>query len=188
VKVVGFNGSPRSDGNTTALTNYLFGELQREGIETELVQLSAKEIHGCISCFRCFENKDGRCAVTNDAANEYIEKMTAADGIVLASPVYFIDVTAEMKALIDRAGFVGLANGRIYRNKVGAALACFRRSGGAHTVDTMNHFFLSNDIVIAGRAASMAREKGEVEKDAEGIQLAQTLGQRMAWILKKLHG
>ena len=103
-----------------------------------------------------------------DAANEYIEKMTEAQGIVLASPVYFIDVTPEMKALIDRAGFVGLANGRMYRNKVGAALACFRRSGGAHTVDTMNHFFLSNDIIIAGRATSVAKEKGEVEKDAEG--------------------
>jgi multimeric flavodoxin WrbA len=188
MKVVGFNGSPRRDGNTTTLINYLFGELHKESIETDLVQLSAKEIHGCISCFKCFENQDRRCAVETDAANEYIEKMTAAHGIVLASPVYFIDVTPEMKALIDRAGFVGLANGRMYRNKVGAALACFRRSGGAHTVDTMNHFFLSNDIIIAGRAASMAREKGDVEKDEEGIQLAKTLGQRMAWILKKLHG
>ena len=188
MKVVGFNGSPRKDGNTTTLMNYLLGELEKEGIETELVQLSAKEIHGCISCFKCFENQDQRCAVKKDAANEYIEKITKAQGIILGSPVYFIDVTPEMKALIDRAGFVGLANGRMYRNKVGAAAACFRRSGGATTIDTMNHFFLSNEIIIAGRVGSVAREKGEVEKDDEGVQLAKTLGQRMAWIMKKLHG
>lgn len=83
MKVVGFNGSPRKDGNTTTLFNYLFGELQKEGIETELVQISEKNIHGCLACYKCFENKDGRCAVKNDAANEYIEKMTAAQGIVL---------------------------------------------------------------------------------------------------------
>jgi multimeric flavodoxin WrbA len=188
MKVVGFNGSPRKDGNTTTLINYLLRELEREGIETELVQLSEKEIHGCISCFKCFENQDQRCAVEKDAANEYIEKIRGAQGIVFGSPVYFQDVTAEMKALIDRAGFVGLANGRMYRNKVGASLACFRRSGSTHTVDTMNHFFLSNEIIIAGRAVAMGREKGEVEKDDEGIERVTALGQKMAWALKRLHG
>jgi len=126
--------------------------------------------------------------VKKDAANAYIQKIIEAQGIVLGSPVYFQDVTPEMKALVDRAGFVGLANGRMYTNKVGAALACFRRSGGMHTVDAMNHFFLSNDVIIAGRALGVAKEKGEVEKDEEGIQIATTLGRRMAWILKKLYG
>lgn len=188
MKVVGFNGSPRRDGNTTILMNHLLRGLEREGIETELVQLSEKEIRGCIGCFKCHENQDQHCAVKKDAANEYIEKMINAQGIVLGSPVYFQDVTAEMKALIDRAGFVGLANGKMYRNKVGATLACFRRSGGMHTVDAMNHFFLSNEVIIAGRALGVAKEKGEVEKDEEGIQIASFLGQRMAWILKRLHG
>jgi multimeric flavodoxin WrbA len=188
MKVVGFNGSPRKDGNTTILFNYLFRELRKEGIETELVQLAEKKIHGCKACYKCFENKDGRCAVKNDAANEYIEKMSTAHGIVLGSPSYFQDVTSEMKALIDRSGFVGLANGRIYRNKVGAVLSCFRRTGGMHTIETMNHFFFSNEIIIAGRAISVARDKGDVEKDEEGIQMANALGQRMAWILKKLQG
>jgi len=118
----------------------------------------------------------------------YIEKMTTAQGIVLGSPSYFQDVTAEMKALIDRAGFVGLANGRMHKNKVGAAVSCLRRSGGLHTIETMNHFFLSNELIIAGRAMSVARDKGEVEKDQEGIQTAQTLGQRTAWVMKKLYG
>jgi multimeric flavodoxin WrbA len=114
--------------------------------------------------------------------------MTTAQGIILGSPSYFQDVTAEMKALIDRAGFVGLANGRMYKNKVGAAVSCFRRSGGVHTIETMNRFFFSSDLVIAGRAASMARDKGDVEKDEEGIQLAKTLGQKIAWLVKKLYG
>jgi multimeric flavodoxin WrbA len=188
MKVVAFNGSPRKDGNTTLLINHLLRELEHEGIETELVQLSEKEIRGCIACFKCHENQDRQCAVKEDAANEYIEKITAAQGIVLGSPVYFQDVTPEMKALIDRAGFVGLANGKMYRNKVGASLACFRRSGGMHTVDAMNHFFLSNEVIIVGRALGVGREKGEVAKDEEGVQIASSLGQRMAWVLKRLHG
>jgi multimeric flavodoxin WrbA len=186
MKVVAFNGSPRKDGNTYILINRLLSELEHEGIETELVQLSEKEIRGCIACFKCHENQDQRCAVKKDAANEYIEKITKAQGIVLGSPVYFQDVTPEMKALIDRAGFVGLANGKIYRNKVGASIACFRRSGGMHTVDAMNHFFLSNEVIIVGRALGVAREKRDVEKDEEGMQIACTLGQRMAWLLKRL--
>jgi multimeric flavodoxin WrbA len=188
MKVIGFNGSPRKDGNTTTLIGYLLREIEKEGIGTELIQLSAKAIHGCIACYKCFENQDRRCSVKNDAANEYIEKMTTAQGIVLASPSYFQDVTAEMKALIDRAGFVGLANGKMYQNKVGASVSCFRRSGGMHTIETMNHFFFGNELIIAGRAICVARDKGEVEKDAEGIQSAQTLGQRIAWMMKKLNG
>ena len=188
MKVVGFNGSPRKDGNTFILINKVFQELEKEGIETEIVQVSEKEIHGCIACYKCIENKDKRCAVKNDAANEFIEKMVEADGILLGSPVYFIDVTPEMKALIDRAGFVSRANSGMYKNKVGAAVAALRRSGAMHAIDSMNHFLLSQDIFIAGRAIAIGREKGEVEKDEEGIQLAKSLGQRMAWLLRKLNG
>jgi len=187
MKVIAFNGSPRKDGNTTMLISYLLREIEKEGIETELIQLSAKAIHGCVACYKCFENQNQRCAVNNDAANEYIEKLITAQGIVLGSPSYFQDVTAEMKALIDRAGFVGLANGKLYKNKVGASLSCFRRSGGMHTVETMNHFFFSNEIIIAGRAMSVAKDKGEVQKDEEGVQMAQTLGQKIAWMMKKLY-
>ena len=188
MKVIGFNGSPRKDGNTTILINHVFRELEKEGIETELVQLSEKGIHGCIACYKCFENKDRRCAVKDDAVNESIEKILGAQGLILGSPVYFIDVTPEMKALIDRAGFVSLANGRMFRNKVGGTVAAFRRSGAMHAIDSMNHFLLSQEIFLVGRAIGVGKEKGEVEKDEEGIQLAKSLGQRMAWLLKKLHG
>ena len=187
MKVIGFNGSPRKDGNTTILINHVFRELQKEGIETELVQLSEKELHGCIACYKCMENKDQRCAVKNDAANEYIEKITKAQGIILGSPVYFMDVTPEMKALIDRVGFVSRANGGMYRNKVGCAVVALRRTGAMHSLDTMNHFFLSAEIFIVGRGIGFGRDIGEVEKDDEGMQLFKPLGQRMAWLLRKLY-
>ncbi len=188
MKVVGFNGSPRKDGNTSILIHKVFHELEKQGIETELVQLSHKKIHGCIACYKCLENKDKRCAVNDDAANDYIEKITHAQGVVLGSPVYFMDVTPEMKALIDRAGFVSRSNGRMLRNKVGSLVAAARRTGAVHTLDTMSHFFLSMEMIIAGRAIGMGRDKGDVEKDEEGLMLANTLGQRMSWLLKKLHG
>ena len=188
MKALGFNGSPRKDGNTFILMSKVFHELEKEGIETEIVQLSEREIHGCIACYKCIENKDKRCAVKKDAANEYIEKLVAADGILLGSPVYFMDVTPEMKALIDRVGYVSRSNGGMYKNKVGAAVAVLRRSGGMHAIDSMNHFLLSQEIFIVGRAIALGRDKGEVEKDAEGIQLSKSLGQRMAWLMKKVHG
>jgi multimeric flavodoxin WrbA len=188
MKVVAFNGSPRKDGNTTILIKHVFDELEKQGIETELVQLSEKEIHGCIACEKCGENLDRRCAVKNDAANEYIEKMLGADGIILGSPVYFQDVTSEMKALIDRTGYVSRSNGRMFKKKVGASVASVRRSGAIRSLDTMDHFFLSGEMIIVGRAIGIGRAKGEVENDAEGIELVKSLGQRMAWLLGKLHG
>lgn len=188
MKVVAFNGSARRDGNTATLIKHVFAELEARGIETELVELSEKGIHGCIACEKCGKNKDQRCAVKDDAANEYIEKMLGADGIILGSPVYFQDVTSEMKALIDRCGYVSRSNGRMFTRKVGAAVAAVRRSGAIHTLDTMDHFFLSGEMVIVGRAIGVGRAKGEVEKDAEGMELAKSLGQRMAWVLEKLHG
>jgi multimeric flavodoxin WrbA len=188
MKVIAFNGSPRKDGNTTILVNHVFRELEKEGVETELVQLSGKKIHGCIACYKCFENKDQRCAVKDDVANECIEKMIKAEGIILGSPVYFTDVTAEMKALMDRAGFVSMANGGMYKNKVGATVVAVRRSGAIHTLDTMNHFFLAGQMIVVGRGIGVGRDKGEVEKDEEGLQAVKALGQRMAWLLKKLRG
>ena len=188
MKIVAFNGSPRKDGNTAILINRIFRELEREGMETELVQFAGKKIHGCIACYKCFENKDGRCSVRDDSANDCIEKMVRADGIILGSPVYFADVTAEMKALIDRAGFVSLANNGLYRNKVGASVVALRRTGGIHTLDSLNHFFLAGQMIIVGRGIGIGRNIGEVEKDEEGMQMVTALGQRMAWLLKKVSG
>ena len=188
MKVVAFNGSPRKDGNTFILIKKVFDELEKEGIETELIQLSEKEVRGCIECEKCIENKDQRCAVKTDAANECIEKMLEADGIILGSPVYITDVTSEMKALIDRAGYVSRANGRMFRNKVAAAVVAVRRAGAFRTLDTMTHLFLSNLMIVPGYAFAAGQEKGDVERDEEGMLSVKTLGQRMAWLLKKLKG
>ncbi|MRR15047.1 MAG: flavodoxin family protein [Deltaproteobacteria bacterium] len=186
MKVLAFNGSPRKDGNTGMLINHVFSELEEEGVKTEAVQLSRKNIHGCIACYKCFENRDGRCFVADDSANDFIEKMTGANGIILASPVYFADVTAEMKALIDRAGFVSMANGGLYKNKIGASVVALRRTGGIHTIDSLNHFFLAGQMIIVGRAIGIGRNVGDVQNDEEGVQMAKTLGRRMAWLLKKV--
>ena len=185
MKVVAFNGSPRKDGNTAILINYILRELENEGVETELVQFSGKKIHGCLACYKCFDNKDQRCSVKDDVANECIEKMIAADGIILGSPVYFADVTAEMKALIDRAGFVSMANGGLYKNKVGASVVALRRTGGIHTLDSMNHFFLAGQMVIVGRGIGIGRDIGEVEKDEEGIQMVKTLRPKNGLVAQK---
>jgi multimeric flavodoxin WrbA len=191
MKVVGFNGSARKDGNTAILMGYVFDELKKEGIETELVQLSGKKAHGCIACYKCRKNQNRRCAVTNDFINECIERMEKADGIILGSPTYFTDVTSEMKALIDRAGMTAKTNGDMFRRKVGAAVVAVRRGGAIHTFDTINHFFTISQMIIPGASywnVGIGREVGDVERDEEGIATMRILGQNMAWLLKKLYG
>ena len=190
LKVVAFSGSARKDGNTAILVRALFEELEKEGIRTELVQMANKKIHGCTACGKCFEKKDGLCAIKGDLANECIEKMAEADGIILASPTYFADVSTEMKALIDRAGFVAIANDHMFRRKVGASVVAVRRGGAIHAFDTMNHFFFISQMVVPGSSywnVGIGLEPGDVEKDEEGLDTMRTLGQNMAWVLKKLH-
>jgi len=189
MKVIAFSGSARKDGNTAILIGYVLRELEKEGIETELVQLSGKKIHGCLACRTCFARKDRRCAQKNDVGNECISKIEAADGVILGSPTYVADVSPEIKALIDRAGMVARANDNIFRRKVGAAVVAVRRAGAIHAFDTLNHFFLIGEMIVPGSSywnIGIGREKGEVEQDAEGIQTMKVLGQNMAWLLKKI--
>jgi multimeric flavodoxin WrbA len=187
MKVVAFNGSPRKHGNTDILLRYAIRELENEGIETELVQLGSKKIRGCTACMKCLENRDKRCAIDNDIVNSCIEKMIAADGIILGSPVYFTDVTAEMKALIDRAGFVSMANGGLFRRKVGAVAIALRRAGAMHTADTLVHFLLASDMILTGfPGIGLGSAIGEVEQDREGVERMMAIGKNMAWLLKVL--
>jgi len=191
MKVVAINGSPRQGGNTAVMIGWILKELEGEGLETELVQLGGRTIRGCQACFQCFENKDGRCAFEEDAANEIIAKMAAAQGVILASPTYFGDVTAEMKALIDRAGFVNKANGQIFRRKVGASLAVARRHGNVHVLATLNNFLLANQFIVPGTDhfnTGFGRNKGEVLEDREARETMGLLGRNMAWLLDKING
>jgi multimeric flavodoxin WrbA len=188
VKVVGISGSARKDGNTALLIKAVFKELEAEGIETELIQLAGKNIRGCMACYKCFENKNRRCVVEDDL-NPILEKMASADGIILGSPTYFSDVTAEMKALIDRCGFVSRANDNMLRRKVGAAVVAVRRGGAIHTFDTLNHFFLIQEMIVPGSLywnIGIGREIGKVSEDEEGMKTMAVLGKNMAWLMKKL--
>ncbi len=191
MKVVAFNGSPRKEGNTAILINHVFGELEKEGIETELVQLAGKSLQGCISCYRCFSNKDRQCSVKKDELNSYLEKMIGAEGIILGSPTFFSNVTAEMKALIDRAGLVSTANGGMFKHKVGAAVVAVRRAGAIHAFNSMNHFFLYSQMIVPGSSywnLGVGLMAGDVDSDEEGIRTMRVLGQNMAWLLKKIFG
>jgi len=188
-KVVAVNGSARKDGNTAILLRTVLKELEAEGIETELIQLSGAKIHGCLACRECSKRKDRRCGQTGDMGNAYIEKMEQADGILLGSPTYVADISPEIKALMDRACLVSKANGGIFRRKVGAAVVAVRRAGAIHAFDALNHFFFISEMIVPGSSywnIGIGREIGEVEQDAEGMQTMKTLGQNMAWLLKKI--
>lgn len=189
MKVVAFNGSGRKDGNTTVLLQTVLEELAKEGIETELIQLAGAPLQGCIACYKCFQNKDRKCAVTDDKFNEYLEKIIEANGILLGSPVYFADVSASMKALIERCGFVSTANNGLLTRKVGASVAAVRRAGAIRTFDTMNHLFQYSQMFIVGSTywnVGIGRGPGHVKEDAEGIKTMENLGRNMAWLLKKI--
>ncbi len=191
MNVLAVNGSARKDGNTALLLRHALREIEAEGISTELVQLSGMNVRGCTACFRCFANKDRRCAVKDDDANGVIGKMDAADGILLGSPTYFADITAETKALVDRSGLVARANGGMFRRKAGAAVIAVRRAGAVHAFDSLNHFFLIGEMVVPGSSywnIGIGREVGDVEKDEEGVRTMKDLGRNMAWLLKRIRG
>ena len=190
MKVVAFNGSAREDGNTSILIGYVLGELRKEGIETEIFNLSGKKIHGCRACRKCFETVDRKCVVTDDILNECIGKMLGADGIILGSPTYFTDVSTEIKALIDRAGLVAKANGDMFRRKAGAAVIAVRRAGSVHAFSTINNFFLISQMIIPGSNywnMGIGLDRGDVEKDEDGIGTMKLLGANMAWLIQRLN-
>ena len=190
MKVVAFNGSPRPNGNTSAAIRTVLARLEHEGIETEFVQLGGKRLSGCISCGRCRLNRDKRCAVDDDEMNELIGKMFAADGILIGSPVYFGNVTPEVKALIDRAGYVSGANGGLLKRKVGAAVVAGRRAGTNFTFAAINFFFGIAEMIVPNSSywnMTLSRDLGDFKRDAEGIRTMETLGDNMAWLLKKLY-
>ena len=189
MKIVAFNGSPRRNGNTSILIGEMFKILQKEGIETELIQLGNKPVHGCTACGKCKEIQNGKCHIKNDHLNYCIEKMVEADGIIIGSPFYFADVTPEVKALIDVAGYVTRANNHLLKPKVGAAVIAVRRGGALHAFETINNFFLISQMIVPSSSYwnfAIGRDPGDVLNDAEGMQTIKTLGENMAWLLKRI--
>lgn len=186
---IAVNGSPRKGGNTEFMLNVVLGELALAGWKTDMVQIGGKPLHGCIACYKCMEKKNRQCAIKTDQLNDVLARMYEADAIVLGSPTYFADVTAEMKALIDRGGMTSRANDRALKGKIGAAVVAMRRGGATNVFDTMNHLLLYSGMIVPGSTywnIGIGREKGEVEKDEEGLTNMRNLGQMIAWLGKAL--
>jgi multimeric flavodoxin WrbA len=191
VKVLAVNGSPRRHGNTAILIDEVLTRLRAAGIETEHVSLSGYRLAGCTACDKCSTTRDLSCALQDDGFNDLFAKMVAADGIILGSPVYFADMTCDLKALVDRAGYVSVVCGGALKRKVGAAVVAVRRAGAVHTLDSINHLFQCSGMLVVGSSywnLGIGRERGEVRNDVEGIQTMRELGDVMAWALGRLHG
>jgi multimeric flavodoxin WrbA len=190
MKAVAINGSPRKRGNTEILLKKALSPLAAAGWETEFVQMGGKPIRGCQACYQCFKKKNSRCSQKDDIFNPCFEKMVAADAIILGSPTYLTDVSAEMKALLDRAGLVALANGGLFRGRIGAAVVAVRRGGGTHAFDTINHMFLMSGAIVPGSTywnLGFGLDKGEVAKDDEASRNMKDLGETIAWLGAAIH-
>jgi multimeric flavodoxin WrbA len=191
MNVVAFNGSARKDGNTAFLVRKVFDELEAEGIGTELVQLHNRHFRGCIACLKCAETQDSTCpGQKDDGINECIAKMVAADGIIIASPTYYANCTANTQALLERAGYATRKSGNPLARKVGAAVVAVRRGGAIHAFDSINHWFQINEMLVIGSSywnLGIGLGKGDVEQDDEGMETMTALGRNMAWALRKLN-
>ena len=191
MKAIAINGSPRANGNTALLLNRVLGELEKAGMETEFIQLGGNPISVCRACTGCGTRQDRRCVIESDRVNEWMQKMFEADVILLGSPSYFSDITSEMKALIDRAGYVAMGNGRLLARKIGAAVCVHRRGGAVCCFDTLNHFFLINGMIVPGSTYwnyAVARNPGEAAEDEEALRNMDDLAANIAWLAGKIHG
>jgi multimeric flavodoxin WrbA len=191
MKVVAFNGSPRKNGNTAILIDTVLERLGATGIETEQISLAGTRLSGCMACNRCHDERDLACSFTGDVLNACVQKMVAADGIIIGSPVYFADLTTNTKALIERAGYVTRAADGALRRKVGAAVVAVRRGGAVHTFDSINHFFQISEMIVVGSRywnLGIGEQAGAVRQDEEGLETMRVLGDTMAWVLRKLYG
>jgi multimeric flavodoxin WrbA len=187
MKVLAVNGSPHKEGNTYLAIRAAADVLEQQGIACEIVHMGGKAIHGCIGCGLCAKNKNERCGAFDDGVNELVQQMKAADAVILGSPVYYAGVAGTMKALCDRAFYVGGANGGLYRYKPGAALVALRRGGGVAAFDQLNHYFTISEMPVVSSSywnAIHGAKAGEALEDGEGMYTARTMGAKMAWILK----
>lgn len=189
MKVIGFNGSARKDGNTSVLIQKVFESLEAEGIETKLVNLGARSVNGCLACMKCFEKQDGHCVQAKDPLNDWLDEMKTADGIILGTPVYFADVSGQLKCFMDRTGMVAVANGNMFKRKPAAAVVAVRRAGAVSAFHSVNAYFTIAEMIVVGSSywnMGFGMNKGEVTQDGEGLQTMRNLGQNMAWLLKSI--
>lgn len=187
MKVLALNGSPRKNGNTAVLLEKVLSPLMEAGWETELVQIGGQKIHGCRGCQKCLEKQDERCVFDDDILNGILEKMLAADAMILGTPCYFSDMSAEMKALVDRAGYVAFVNGGLFQGKIGAAVVAAGSGGATHAFDSINHMFLMSRMLVPGSTfwnIGYGRDEKEVVSDERAMENMRHLGRAIAWLGK----
>jgi len=188
MRILGVVGSPRVEGNTERVVAEALKAAEEDGAETELLRLADRDVKPCDACLSC--RKTGECRIPDDF-NSIFEKMVQADGIILASPVYFSSATPQMKALIDRAGYLSVAKGRVFENKVGGAIAVARRAGQNFTFAQLLFFFLHQGMIVPGSTywnVAFGRNRGDVDTDEEGLRTARNLGKKMVWLISKIKG
>lgn len=189
MKVLAINGSAREDGNTAILIGTVFEELNKAGIETEMIQFAGNIIEPCKACWACGGQKN--CVHRRDMFWEVFDKMMEADGIILGSPVYCANISANMQAFLERAAVVCDMNRGELNNKykVGASVAAVRRGGALQAIDAMNHFFLNQEMIVVGSTywnMVYGQMPGDVLKDEEGLANMGNLGENMIYLLKAL--
>ena len=183
MKVLMINGSPRKNGNTSIALAEMERIFQEEGIQAETVQLGAQDIRGCIACLSC--KKKGKC-VFDDLVNQTAPKFEAADGLVIATPVYFASANGSLISFIDRLFYSTLFDKTM---KVGAAVAVARRGGVSATYDELNKYFAISGMPIATGQywnAVYGAAPGESAQDGEGMQTMRTLARNMAFLMKSI--
>ncbi len=184
MKVLMINGSPRPRGCTFTALSVVAEALNREGIETEIVQSGAGALRDCIGCRKCRENGDSRCIFNDDVVNGIIAKAEQADGFVFGSPVYYAHPSGRILSLLDRLFYAG---SEAFMNKPGAAVVSARRAGTTASLDVLNKYFtISRMPVVSSRYWNMVHGQTpeDVMQDAEGVQVMELLGRNMAWLLK----
>jgi len=186
MKIVAIVGSPRNGGNTEILTRSVLEEIQKQGLDTELVSLAGKTITPCDACASC--RKTGKCHVKDDFETIY-SKMNAADGIILATPVFFGAATPQMASLISRC-YAYLGTKRPFENKVGGPIVVARRAGHNFTLAQLMFFFMISGMIVPGSTywnIGFGREKGEIQSDKEGIETIKNFAQKLTWLAKKIN-
>ena len=187
MKVLAINGSARKDGNTAILINRVFEELNKEGIKTEMIQLAGQIIEPCKACWACGGQQN--CVHRKDNFRDIFDKIKEADGILLGSPVYSANISANMQALLERAAVISDMNPGLLTHKAGAAVVAARRGGAMNAIDSMNHFFLNHEMFVVGSTywnMAYGQLPGDVKKDFEGLSNMENLGQNIAYLLKAL--
>jgi multimeric flavodoxin WrbA len=186
MKVVAFNGSPKKEGNTYHAIQMVAEELEKNGIEVEVIHVGNKAIRGCLACNGCAKNQNEKCVI-NDEVNDWIQKMKEADGVIFGSPVHYASVGATMKAFLDRAIYVTSVNNYMLRHKIGAAVVSVRRSGGVPTFDMLNNYINYSEMLMPTSNywnVIHGTIPGEVKGDEEGKQIMRVLGKNMAWLMR----